>query len=126
MAKTILEPFEQSLASLNDIFVTSTSSVVLRDAIILRFQYTLENVYKYFFRTLEGQGIENLSPENIFNEFKQQNFIDDPGIWMNFVAAKNLIIQSYNDANANEVFKIIPQFVESAEELLTKIKKNGI
>lgn len=123
MIKPVLEPFEQSLASLNDIFVTSTSSVVLRDAIILRFQYSIEMAWKTSKKILESQGVLTDSPKNVMRELAKMNLIEDAEPWIDFINARNLIVHTYNESTAQEVFSKVPLFVELAEKLLAAIKR---
>lgn len=122
MPKKLLEPFEQSLASLKEIYVPQTDSVILRDAIILRFQYSIEMAWKTSKKVIEDQGLEADSPKNVMRVLAKINLIESAEPWIDFVNARNLIVHTYNQDTAMEVFTKVSRFVELAEALLHKLK----
>ena len=123
MAKKLLEPFEQSLASLKEIFVPVANSEILRDAIILRFQYSIEMSWKVAKKIIEEQGLEADSPKNVMRVLAKMNMIESAEPWIDFINARNLIVHTYNQMTAQEVFSKVPLFVELAEKLLLKFKQ---
>lgn len=123
MAKQLLEPFQQSLASLKEIFVPETDSEILRDAIILRFQYSLEMAWKTSKKVIEEQGLEADSPKNVMRVLAKMNLVEDAEPWIDFVNARNLIVHTYNELTAQEVFAKVPLFVELADRLLVNLQR---
>jgi nucleotidyltransferase substrate binding protein (TIGR01987 family) len=99
-------------------------SDVIRDAVIQRFEFTVDLGWKALQRCLKSSGVvESLTPKNTFREGARLGIVKNPEAWIRFVDARNLSSHSYKESLAEEVYAsalILPPF---AEELVQSIER---
>jgi len=95
-----------------------------RDGIIQRFEFALKISWITAEKVLNENGIITDSPKNIFRELSKLGWIENPEEWIEFVNARNKTSHEYNENLAQEVFLVIPQFIESAYKLLDVLENN--
>ncbi len=99
----------------------------LRDACIQRFEYTYELAYKMLLRCLKTISanptqIDGLAFRDCLRVGAESQLIANVEDWFDFRKARNQTSHAYDQDQAAEVFKILPKFVLSAEDLLQKLQ----
>jgi uncharacterized protein YutE (UPF0331/DUF86 family) len=59
----------------------------------------------------------------IFRESAKAGLISDPMAWEPYVKIRNLLIHTYNELMAKEIYEQLPTFAELAKELVENLKK---
>jgi nucleotidyltransferase substrate binding protein (TIGR01987 family) len=80
---------------------------------------TLELCWKSSKKILLANGIETDTPKNVMRELGQLGWVSDPASWLDYVEKRNMTSHMYNEEVANEIFKVIGQFIKDANLLLS-------
>lgn len=132
-----LENLRNSIASLRlvlerceDQTTMQALDAVLQNAVkagvIKHFEFTYEQCWLAIKNWLE----DNVSPNaadgvnrrELFRMGTEQRLIDDVGRWMRYHGARNRTSHTYRETTANEVYSVIPAFVEDAQLLLAALE----
>jgi len=117
---SLLLPFQKALATLK-LLEKETYSDAIRDAWIQRFKYTLEQACRLLQKILKKRGIEIASPREIVRLSAKEGLLSDSASWLLFIEKRNLTSHTYNSETANEVYQVIPKFVEEADRLFATL-----
>lgn len=88
---------------------------------IQAFEYCYELSWKTMKRFLEVRGKIANSPREVFRMSALEGFISDPELWFDFIKKRNLTVHTYEEDDALEVIKILPQFSRAVTEFLRNI-----
>lgn len=99
-------------------------SDVLRDALIQRYEFTFELVWKLLKAYLEDQGIQNInSPKSVFKAAFCEELIFEEDIWLQMLKDRNLTSRIYDEKTAIKISeRIVNQYVDAFNKLLAKIE----
>ena len=132
-----LENFRNAIASLRLILdrcqdesmmqgLDSVLQNAVRAGVIKHFEFTYEQSWLSIKKWLEinvspdtGDGV---SRRELFRLASEQRLIDDVDCWMRYHRARNQTSHTYREATANEVYAVIPEFVEDAQRLLAALE----
>jgi nucleotidyltransferase substrate binding protein (TIGR01987 family) len=123
MKKPVLDNFKKALATLDEAMEKPPANRLERDGIIQRFEYCLEVSWGSAKKVLEYQGTKTDSPRNIFRELAQVGWIQNPERWIEFLEARNKTSHLYHEEVALELFRLVPEFLRSAHELLEVLEE---
>ena len=98
---------------------------MMRDAIIQRFEFTLEVAWKYLRHMLLDLGVfaqDIASPKKVIREAFANGIITDGDIWVEMVASRNILSHTYNQQDAiqfeDKIINIyFPVFKQLADNL---------
>ena len=93
-----------------------------KDATIQRFEFTFELGWKTMQVYIKDQGLECFGPNNCIREAARIKLIDNPGQWIGFLKARNLIAHTYNEKLADKIYRKACKFPEEIDGLLKRIK----
>jgi nucleotidyltransferase substrate binding protein (TIGR01987 family) len=92
----------------------------LKDAVIQRFEFSLELSWKAMKNYLNYQGIlEATTPKQTMKEAFANGLIKNGETWINMLNDRNLTSHTYNQADADEIYKAIVE--EYYEEMLSNL-----
>ncbi len=111
-----LPSFQKALENLSSAYITNPSELE-RDGLIQRFKYTLELCWRSSQKTLRSNGILVDTPRSTFNELANIGWVDSAEAWLQFIRKRNMTNYIYNKVIAEDIFKILPEFIKSATEL---------
>lgn len=122
----IISPLEKALASLKKAWNRSfldLSDEELRDACILRFEYTFELSWKLLKRQIELEiedqnEVDSYSKRTLFRVGGERGLIKNVENWFNYLDKRNLTSHTYNEINARKVYECIGDFIIDADNLL--------
>ena len=103
------------------------TSDLLRDAIIQRFEFTLEVTWKYMRFLLLDEGIlreDVASPKKTIQTAYANGLINDGGIWLEMIVFRNTLSHVYDEKEAivlenkirNEYLQVFKLFIEKITE----------
>lgn len=122
MTSITLDKLRKALLSLEKGFKPNPSELE-RDGIIQRFEFCVELSWKSAKKILAINAIDTDTPKNVFREMAQLGWIDNPELWLEFIAQRNKASHIYNEEIAQEIFKIIPAFINESKKLLVILEK---
>ncbi|MBL7665009.1 MAG: nucleotidyltransferase substrate binding protein [Bacteriovoracaceae bacterium] len=95
-----------------------------RDGLIQRFEYCLELCWKSAKKVLLEKGIQVDVPKNVIRELANIGWINTPEKWLDFIDKRNKASHIYHEKIAEEIFAIIPSFMNEAALLYKVLEKN--
>ncbi|MBC7428068.1 MAG: nucleotidyltransferase substrate binding protein [Bacteriovorax sp.] len=123
MNKITLDNYKKALKNLDEAMARPPANLLERDGIIQRFEYCLEVSWKSSKKVLEYHNYKTDTPRNIVRDLAQIGWINNPEEWIEFLEARNKTSHIYHDLVADEIFKLIPAFLNSSHELLSKLEE---
>lgn len=87
------------------------------------YAYYFELAWKTMQRLLAHRGKTANSPKTAFRMAALENFIEDPELWFDFLDKRNLTVHSYQEAAADRIIEILPNF---SQEIKTFLKNIGV
>ncbi|MFA6033845.1 MAG: nucleotidyltransferase substrate binding protein [Myxococcota bacterium] len=123
-----ITPLISALISLEKAVVRSSVDAEdeeLRDAVIQRFEYTIDLAWKSIQRVLkqEGVGEETIrTKRDLFREGARAGLINDPVTWFGYLESRNETSHIYKREVAQRVYKTALLFVEDAKVLVERLK----
>jgi nucleotidyltransferase substrate binding protein (TIGR01987 family) len=92
----------------------------LRDSCIQRFEFCIELAWKVSIKLL---GLQTKAPNPAIRDMAQNNLIDNPDVWFEFLLARNKTSHSYDEDIAREVYAEIQKFIPELDKLLSNLEK---
>ena len=123
MKKPLLLNFEKALNSLSEAMKKAPSNTLERDGVIQRFEYCLEISWNSAKKVLEYHELPTDSPRNVFRELAKNKWIENPEDWILYLEARNKTSHLYHEEVAEEIFKLIPNFLKSSLKLLSILQE---
>lgn len=125
----LLSPLQKALATLH-LALDQPKDEFIRDAVILRFEYSYELAWKLLRRYLaEDVGAETLAPlsrKNLFRLAADKRLIVSPLPWFDYHHARNITSHTYDEAVAEQVYQVAVAFYDDAMALLAELeRRNG-
>lgn len=122
---------EKALASLDKAFVRAEAHLgddELRDACIQRFEYSFELSWKMLKRQIEQEvgtspEVDTYSKKGLFRAGGERGLIHDVEAWFNYLEKRNLTVHTYDQGHAEEVYKVIGNFLKDSQSLLKNLKE---
>lgn len=121
---------KKSLSTLQeawDIYNTSLTKAmktIVADSCIQRYEYTLETSWKIMKKYLKlayGKTDTELTMNNIFRFMAGYGFISDWERWKYYYLYRNDTTHEYSVKKSQTVLKIIPDFIQDVQELITAL-----
>ena len=130
-----LSSLKLAIQSLDEVVIYSSnlpqgiSHDVVRDSVIKRFEYTYELSWKMLQRWIKI----NISPEDseprtkkdLFRLAAKKRLIADPEAWFEFAEARNNAAHTYNERNAEYVYKVALTFLPETQALFKALEANN-
>ena len=126
-----LTSFEKAVSKLNEILIRYDKNPLddaIRDSVIQRFEFTyslaLKTLRKYFIeRAFIVEDINQMSFNDMIRTANQFNLLkSNLEIWSKYREMRNLTSHTYDEAIAQKVVSIVPQFYEDVIVLLKALK----
>jgi len=98
----------------------------LRDAVIQRFEYSMDLSWKMIQRMLKEAGIQESefrTKRDLFREGAKIGLLADPVKWFAYYEARNLTSHSYDQKIAQLIYEETIHFFPDAQQLLIELEK---
>ena len=121
--KLKIKDVKKALTSLNEV-LKEPYSVVIRDATIKRFEYTVDTSWKFLKEYLKtSRGIIVNSPKDSFREIFSQGFISEEETkeLLDMTDSRNETAHTYKEELAQEIYEKIKNYAFLMSKVLTKI-----
>lgn len=80
------------------------------DSVVQRFEFTFELFWKFFKKILYDQNIETSYPRDVLEKAYTAGLIDDEGVWVNILAARNQSSHTYSEELADKIYEDIKNY----------------
>ena len=97
----------------------------VRDGVIQRFEFTFDLAWKSLKEYMQDQGATTplQFPKQVLREAYAAELIDDEGVWLDMLNARNQTSHIYDDATAQEIYsQIESEFVSLFDKLIEQLK----
>lgn len=118
---TLDESYEILSNNKNDYLTT-----VLEDAVIKRFEYTLEiskKIMKKVLKKFYDKQEDELTVNNIFRFMYGYNYISDWERWCTYHEKRNTTAHEYKLEKSRKLLGLIPDFLQDTKELIKNLKE---
>ena len=123
LEKTLLL-LQKAMDRVAEVLLEPVSPIVM-DATIQRFEFTYELMWKTLKIYLEDiHGIRAVSPRLVFKETYALSLIEEEDIYLEMIKSRNLLFYTYNEEQANEIYKKGPSFLNAIKNLYPKISSH--
>ncbi len=96
---------------------------VKSDAVIQRFEFTIELFWKVLKKILATQEIEVFTPREVMQNAYQAKLIDDEDVWIAMLKDRNATSHVYNENDAYQIFKRIEhEYAKVMKNTYSKLK----
>ncbi|MDR3049452.1 MAG: nucleotidyltransferase substrate binding protein [Elusimicrobiota bacterium] len=132
--KLDLLSFKKAVKSLNAAlkdFNKDNDNDYIRDAVIQRFEYTYELSYKFLRRYLQlslqnANEVDEMSFSDIIRSASAKGLLlNNLEKWIEYRKMRNTTSHTYDEAKADAVIAIAPNFLKDAKFLLKTLDKKG-
>ncbi|MBI2603219.1 MAG: nucleotidyltransferase substrate binding protein [Deltaproteobacteria bacterium] len=117
----VITPLLRARTALDDVLKQPTD-LYTRDAAIQRFEFCFELSWKTMKRILDYRGIRVNSPREVFREAAREGLVDDPKLWFEFLDSRNETVHTYNEATAEAIFRVLPNFLNAMTQFIAAIR----
>ena len=118
-----LSELEKALSRLQEILDTPPNHIGRVDAMIQRFEFSFELMWKSAKACLELQGIEASSPREVLQKSYGLKWIDNEALWLMMLNDRNLTSHTYHEAIANEIMGRIQSYHHAMTLFLTELSE---
>ena len=124
--KKKIDTAKKALKTLQELLAVENLTAVERDAVIQRFEYTFEALWKagkLFLREIEG--LEIGSPKSVIRGFLQVGMFteDQTAVALDMVDDRNLTSHAYNEDLAEQIYNQIGDYADVMANWLTAMEK---
>jgi len=102
----------------------NSTEEIKRDAVIQRFEFTFELLWKTLKRIANEEKIEAFSPKSAFSAALQLGLIEDEDLFIDIIDARNKTSHVYSQKGAEEIYNFIKtKVVEAFSTVSLKIEE---
>jgi len=119
-----LEVATQALAAFTEV-LQQPFSLIMRDAAIQRFEFTLEACWKLAqYYLYQKDGLELNSPKAVARGLFQIFFLneEETSLLLQMIDDRNLTVHIYNEELANTIFRRLPSYLDLLQKVTQKIQ----
>lgn len=95
-------------------------TTIKRDAVIKRFEFTYELLWKTYKKIARAQKLEYFSPKACFQFAFKSGLIEDEQLFLEIIDARNQTTHVYSEDEAKKIYNLIKEKVISAFESAEK------
>lgn len=113
--------YKQFMEAINNF---SSLSILEKEGLVQRFEYTFELSWKLLKDYLESQGVTSISPRDTIKNAFHFEIIDKGEVWMDMLEKRNLLAHTYDEKNFEKaLFKIKEEYLDEIIKLHDSISR---
>lgn len=125
--KEKFEDYKNAYNRLTEGLKMETTSSIVMDGVIQRFEFTFELSWKLMKAYLEYQGFEEAkNPRSTIRLAYQNNLIDDGDGWIDMMIDRNKTLHIYDEKQAKEIYNKIKEKHHSRLKALNEYIKTNL
>lgn len=100
----------------------------LRDSVVQRFEYTYELAFKFIKRQLKAisatpREIDEMNFRDVIRKAGVAGLTQDVEAFFKYREARNLTSHTYDEDKAEDIIKVVPDFIKDVGALIEKLKE---
>lgn len=119
--KIQMEDLTKALARLEEA-LTFKGQEIYRDGTIQRFEFSFEIAWKLLKSANETLGQECFNPRDCIRLAYQNDLLENPEKWFEYLEARNLASHTYNEDKAEKVYQKAKEFLPEAQKALALVQ----
>lgn len=124
--KGIFSQFKEANKRLNEAVSLEEESDIKRDAVIQRFEFTYELLWKIFRKIARLEKLDSYSPKSSFKVAFKLGLIEDEELFLNIIDARNKTTHVYSEEDAKKIYlfikeKALSAFTEAEKKIEQKL-----
>lgn len=112
--KSLFEQFKKAHLRLREALSIKGESDIKRDAVIKRFEFTYELIWKLYKKIARVQKLDYFSPKASFQFAFKSGLIEDEDLYLEIIDARNKTTHVYSEEEAKEIYNFIKEKVVKA------------
>lgn len=118
--QSLLRQFKEAHQRLKEAINLKEETTIKRDAVIKRFEFTYELLWKTYKKIARAQKLEYFSPKACFQFAFKSGLIEDEQLFLEIIDARNQTAHVYSEDEAKKIYNFIKEKVISAFEIAGK------
>jgi nucleotidyltransferase substrate binding protein (TIGR01987 family) len=118
--------YQQSDLALNDKDIGKQFRAAAIQAFECCFEIGIKMLRRRLEEILRGAEVERFSYRDLLGTGVEKGFIDDPHAWFRYREMRNITSQSYDEAKAEMIASVLPEFAGRALCLLQELQRNAL
>lgn len=125
--QSLFEQFKKAHGRLKEALNLKEENDIKRDAVIKRFEFTYELLWKLYKKIARSQKLDYFSPKSSFQFAFKSGLIEDEELYLEIIDARNKTTHVYSEEEAKEIYNFIKAKVinafKAAEKKIAEIMK---
>ena len=105
--QSLFGQFKKAHSRLKEAIEIKEESDIKRDAVIKRFEFTYELLWKTYKKIARLQKLEYFNPKACFQFAFKSGLIEDEGLFLEIIDARNKTTHVYSEKEAKEIYDFI-------------------
>lgn len=123
----LFKQFKEAHQRLKEALNLKEESDIKRDAVIKRFEFTYELLWKLYKKIARLQKLDYFSPKSSFQFAFKSGLIEDEDLYLEIIDARNKTTHVYSEEEAKEIYnfikaKVIAAFEEAEKKIAETIE----
>lgn len=110
----LFKQFKEAHQRLKEAVKIKEESDIKRDAVIKRFEFTYEFLWKVYKKIARSQKLDYFSPKSSFQFAFKSGLIEDEDLYLEIIDARNKTTHVYSEEEAKEIYNFIKEKVINA------------
>ena len=123
--QSLFSQFAQARQRLDEALRLEPESEIKQDAVIQRFEFTYEPLWKVFRKIARAEKIDCISPRDCFRFALRAGLIGDEGLFLEIIDARNKTAHVYSKEEARKIYGFIKEKASAAFADSEKQLKNS-
>lgn len=112
--QSLFKQFEEAHRRLKEAINIKEESDIKRDAVIKRFEFTYELLWKTYKRIARLQKLDYFNPKACFQFAFKSGLIEDEELFLEIIDARNKTIHVYSEEEAKKIYDFIKEKIITA------------
>ena len=118
--KSLFEQFKKAYSRLKEAASLKEENDIKRDAVIKRFEFTYELLWKTYKKIARLQKLDYFNPKACFQFAFKSGLIEDEQLFLEIIDARNKTTNVYSEEEARNIFNFIKEKAISAFDVAEK------
>ena len=119
--QNLFQQFKEAHKRLKEALAIKKEDDIKRDAVIKRFEFTYELLWKTYKKMARAQKLDYFNPKACFQFAFKSGLIEDEGLFLEIIDARNKTTHVYSQEEAKKIYTFIKEKAANAFVVVEKI-----